>query len=49
MANGTILGKWYIRLMLKHGPISMTNIMTKQLRLVMYVSRWQQMGSILME
>ena len=48
-------GKWYNPgkmvhpSMLKHGRISMTNIVTKQLRPVMYVSRWQQMGSILME
>jgi hypothetical protein len=49
MANGTILGRSYIRLMLKHGRTSMTNNVIKQLRPVIYVSRWQQMGSILME
>ena len=35
--------------MVKLRSALMTNIVTKQMRLVMYVSRWQQMGSILME
>ena len=36
MANGTILIRWYIHPMVKLGSALMTNIMTKQMRLVMY-------------
>jgi len=32
--------------MLMHGSTSIRGILSKQRRLVMYVSRWQQMGSI---
>ena len=49
MINGTILTRWYIHPMVKLGSALMINIVTKQMRLVMYVSCWQQMGSILME
>jgi hypothetical protein len=35
--------------MVKHGPILIIFIMRKQMRLVMYVLRWQQMGSICMD
>ena len=44
--HGTILGRWYIHPMLMHGSTSMLSILSKQRRLVMYVSRGQQMGSI---
>ena len=49
MANDTILSGWYMHSMVKHEPTLMAFIMRKLKRLVMYVLRWQQMGSILME
>jgi hypothetical protein len=44
-----MLTNWYIHPMVKHGPALMAFIVRKQMRLVMYVLRWQQMGSILMD
>jgi hypothetical protein len=49
MVIDTIQKRWYIHPMVKHGPILITFIMRKLKRLVMYVLRWQQMGSILMD
>ena len=49
MAFDTILTRWYIQLMVKHGKALIASIMTKILRPVMYVLSWQWMGSILME
>jgi hypothetical protein len=47
--NDTILTNWYIHPMVKNGPTLMAFIVRKQMRLVMYVLCWQQMGSILMD
>jgi hypothetical protein len=49
MENDTILIRWCMRPMVKHGPTLIAFIMRKPESLVMYVLRWQQMGSILME
>jgi hypothetical protein len=49
MAYGIVLTIWYIHQMVKLGNILMDNILRKQVRRVMYVLRWQPMGSILME
>jgi hypothetical protein len=45
----TILRSLDIHPMLNHGPILMRFIVKKLVRLGMYMLRWQQMGSILME
>jgi hypothetical protein len=49
MAFDIILTRWYIQLMVKHGKALIATIVTKMKRPVMYVLRWQRMGSILME
>ena len=49
MTNDIILTGWYMHPMVKHGPTLMAFIMRKLKRLVMYMLRWQQMGSILIE
>ena len=40
-AHGTILRRWYIHPMLMHGSTSIRGNLSKQRRLVMYMSRWQ--------
>jgi hypothetical protein len=49
MAFDTVLTRWYIHLMVKHGKALITSILTKMMKPVMYVLCWQLMGSILME
>jgi hypothetical protein len=49
MTFDTILTRWYIQQMVKHGKALMATIAAKMKRPVMYVLRWQRMGSILME
>jgi hypothetical protein len=49
MANNIILTRLYMHPMIKHGPTLMAFIKRKQNRLVKYVLRWPQMGSILMD
>jgi hypothetical protein len=49
MAFDTILIRWYIQQMVKHGKALMATIMAKMKRPGIYVLRWQRMGSILME
>ena len=49
MVFDIVLTRWYIQPMVKHGKALIASIVTKILRPIMYVLRWQQMGSILME
>jgi hypothetical protein len=49
MAYCIVLIRWNIHEMVKHGNTLMDNILRNQVRRVMYVLRWQPMGSILME
>jgi hypothetical protein len=44
--NDAMLTNWYIHLMVKHGPALMAFIVRKQMRLIMYVLRWQQMSAM---
>jgi hypothetical protein len=47
--NDTILTRWFTHPMVKHGPTLMPFTMRTPKRLVMFVLRWPQMGSIPME
>jgi hypothetical protein len=49
MANDTILTRWCMHSMVKHGNTLMPFIVRKSKRLVMYMLHWPQMGSIPME
>jgi hypothetical protein len=49
MENDTILTRWCTHSMVKHGNTLMPFTVRKPKRLVMYVLRWLQMGSIPME
>jgi hypothetical protein len=49
MENDTILTIWCTHLIVKHGNTLMSFTVRKPKRLVMYVLRWPQMGSIPME
>jgi hypothetical protein len=49
MKNDTILIRWCTHPMVKHGNTLMPFTVRKLKRLVMYVLRWPQMGSIPME
>jgi hypothetical protein len=49
MAFDTVLIRWYIQQMVKHGKALMATIRAKMKRPIMYVLCWQRMGSILME
>jgi hypothetical protein len=46
MENDTILTRWCTHPMVKHGNTLMSFTVRKPKRLVMYVLRWPQMGSI---